>query len=149
VGCPRACCARPERRRTAAEECGLDARNWALGVAEQDVGVEAVLLRVREKELRRRGGLSTATRRWRPEEARGRRGACARGQEGMEGKSSKRWRSGACAGGQRRRQSGAGEGSGGARGRRSRQESEGLVRDFQIVWGPLGKLKFLTATKVK
>jgi hypothetical protein len=31
----------------AAEECGLDSRNWALGVAEQDVGVEAVLLRAR------------------------------------------------------------------------------------------------------
>jgi hypothetical protein len=82
VGCPRACRARPERRRTAAEECGSDARNWALGVAEQDVGVEAVLLRARERELRRRSGLSTVTRRWRPEEARGRRGARARGQEG-------------------------------------------------------------------
>jgi hypothetical protein len=46
------------------------------------VGVEAVLLRARERELRRRSGLSTATRRWRPEEARGRRGARARGQEG-------------------------------------------------------------------
>jgi hypothetical protein len=41
------------------------------------------------------------------------------------------------------------EGSGGARGRRSRQESEGLVRDFQRVQGPLCNLKFLTATRVK
>jgi hypothetical protein len=84
VGCPRACRARPERKRTAAEECGSDARNWAPGVAEQDVGVEAVMLRAREREIRCRGRLSTATRRWRPAEARGRRGTRARGQEGRE-----------------------------------------------------------------
>jgi hypothetical protein len=41
-----------------------------------------MLLRARERELRHDGGLSTATRRWRPEKARGRRGARARGQEG-------------------------------------------------------------------
>jgi hypothetical protein len=51
-------------------------------VAEQDVGVEVVLLRARDRELRHGGGLSTATRRWRPVEARGCRGARARGQEG-------------------------------------------------------------------
>jgi hypothetical protein len=90
VGCPRACCARPERKRTAAEECGLDARNWALGVAEQDVGVEVVLLRARERELRLGGGLSTTTRRWRPEEARGRRGASARGHQGRGKRSGSR-----------------------------------------------------------
>jgi hypothetical protein len=77
-----ACRAWPERKRTVAEECGSDARNWALGVAEQDVGVEVVLLRARDRELRRGGGLSTVTRRWRPAEARGCRGARARGQEG-------------------------------------------------------------------
>jgi hypothetical protein len=41
------------------------------------------------------------------------------------------------------------EGSGGARGRRSRQESEGPVRDFQRVQGPFYKLKFPIDTKVK
>jgi hypothetical protein len=82
AGCPRACRAWPEWKRTAAEECGSDARNWALGVAEQDVGVEVVLLRARDRELRCGGGLSTATRRWRPAEARGCRGARVRGQEG-------------------------------------------------------------------
>jgi hypothetical protein len=118
VGCPRACRAWPERKRTAAEGCGSDGRNWALGVAEQDVGVEVVLLRARDRELRRGSGLSTATRRWRPGEARGRRGVRARpGREGNSGGESKgrhvgtcrnwRWSLGSCAGGQRRRQSGA------------------------------------------
>jgi hypothetical protein len=52
-------------------KCGSDARNWVLGVAEQRVSVEVVLLRARGRELRRGSGLSTATRRWRPEMARG------------------------------------------------------------------------------
>jgi hypothetical protein len=90
--CPRACRAWPERKRTAAGNCGSDARNWVLGVAEQNVGVEVVLLRARGKELRLWGERSTATRRWRPAVARGRRGARARGQEGR---------------GQRRRKQGA------------------------------------------
>jgi hypothetical protein len=42
-----------------------------------------MLLRARDRELSRGGGLSTAMRRWRPAEARGRRGARARpGREG-------------------------------------------------------------------
>jgi hypothetical protein len=85
--CPRACRAWPERKRTAAGKCGSDARNWVLGVAEQNVGVEVVLLRARGQELRHGSGLSTAMRRWRSEEARGRRGARARGHQGR-GKSS-------------------------------------------------------------
>jgi hypothetical protein len=41
-----------------------------------------MLLRVEDMELRHCGELSTATKRWRPAEARGRRGARARGQQG-------------------------------------------------------------------
>jgi hypothetical protein len=41
-----------------------------------------MLLRARDRKLRRGSGLSTATRRWRPAEALGRRGARARGQQG-------------------------------------------------------------------
>jgi hypothetical protein len=160
VGCPRACRAWPERKRTAAEGCGSDARNWALGVAEQDVGVEVVLLRVRDRELRRGGGLSTATRRWRPAEARGRRGARARGQEGRGTPAGKArgdtWARAETGGGARSpvpAVSGGGRaeqrGSGGARGRRSREVSGGLVCNSQKVQGPLCKPKFLTATKVK
>jgi hypothetical protein len=43
-----------------------------------------VLLRARDRELRLHGGLSTATRRWRPADARGSRGACKWGQRGGE-----------------------------------------------------------------
>jgi hypothetical protein len=39
-------------------------------------------LRTRDRELRLRGGLSTATRRWRPADARGSRGARAGGHQG-------------------------------------------------------------------
>jgi hypothetical protein len=42
-----------------------------LGVAEQHVGVEGVLLRARGRRLRHGRGLSTVTRTWRPEMARG------------------------------------------------------------------------------
>jgi hypothetical protein len=49
---------------------------------EQDVEVRVMLLRARDRELRRRGGLSTATRRWRPAEARGNHGARAGGHQG-------------------------------------------------------------------
>jgi hypothetical protein len=41
-----------------------------------------MLLRTGDRELRRCGELSTATRRWRPAEARGSRGVRARGQQG-------------------------------------------------------------------
>jgi hypothetical protein len=82
AGCPRACRAWPEQKGTAAVECGSSARNWALELAEQDVGVEVMLLRARDRKLRLCGERSTATRRWRPAEARGSRGARARGQQG-------------------------------------------------------------------
>jgi hypothetical protein len=52
------------------------------GLEEQDVGVEVMLLRARERILRLCGERSTAMRRWRPAEARGRRGARARGHQG-------------------------------------------------------------------
>jgi hypothetical protein len=55
-------------------KCSSGVWNWALGVAEKHVGVEVVLLRARGRKLRHGRGLSTATRRWRPEMARGRRG---------------------------------------------------------------------------
>jgi hypothetical protein len=105
-------------------------------------------MRVRDKKLRLCGECSTMTRRWRPEEARGRRGARARGHQGRGKRSGSRgddaWACVAAGGGARGPVpvvSGGGraeqrEGSGGARGRRSRQESEGLVRDFQRVQGP-------------
>jgi hypothetical protein len=82
AGCPRACRAWPEQEKTAAVKCGSSARNWALELAEQGVGVEVILLRVRDRKIRPCGECSTATRRWRPAEALGRRGTCARGQEG-------------------------------------------------------------------
>jgi hypothetical protein len=161
VGCPRACRARPERKRTTAEECGSNARNWVLGVAEQNVGVEVVLLRARGKELRLWGERSTATRRWRPAVARGRRGARARGHQGRGKRSGPggddAWEgkpAGGGAWGAAPAVSGGGRtavegGSGGGRGRRSREVSGGLVHDFQKVQGPLCKLKFPTATKAK
>jgi hypothetical protein len=80
-GCPRECRARPEQEKTAAEECGSGTRKLALELEEQDVGVMVMLLRVRDRELRCCGELSTATRRWQPMEARGSRGARARGQQ--------------------------------------------------------------------
>jgi hypothetical protein len=61
----------------AAAECGLVTGNWTREVTEQQVGVDVVLLRARERGLMHRGGLSTATRRWRPATARERRGARA------------------------------------------------------------------------
>jgi hypothetical protein len=82
AGCPRACRAWPEQEKTAAVKCGSSARNWALELAEQGVGVEVILLHVRDRKIRPCGECSTATRRWRPAEALGRRGTRARGQEG-------------------------------------------------------------------
>jgi hypothetical protein len=49
------------------------------GLEEQDVGVEVMLLHARERKLRLCGERSMAMRRWRPAEARGRRGSRARG----------------------------------------------------------------------
>jgi hypothetical protein len=77
VSCPRAGCARPERKGTAAAECSLVTGIWTREVTEQQVGMDVVLLRARERGLRHRGGLSTATRRWRPAVASGCRGARA------------------------------------------------------------------------
>jgi hypothetical protein len=51
-------------------ECGSGARKLALELEEQDVGVKLMLLRSRDRKLRRFGELSTATRRWRPTDAR-------------------------------------------------------------------------------
>jgi hypothetical protein len=75
VGCPRAVGARPERKGTAAAEYSLVTGNWTREVTEQQVGVDVVLLRARERGLRHRGGLSTVTRRWRPAAASVYRGA--------------------------------------------------------------------------
>jgi hypothetical protein len=47
-------------------------------------------MRARDKKLRLCGERSTATRRWRPEEARGRRGARARGHQGRGKRSGSR-----------------------------------------------------------
>jgi hypothetical protein len=55
-GCPRECRARPEQEETAAEECGSGARKLALELEKQDVGIEVMLLRVRDRKLRLHGG---------------------------------------------------------------------------------------------
>jgi hypothetical protein len=47
-------------------KCGSSARNWALELAEQGVGVEVILLRTRDRKIRPYGERSTVTRRWRP-----------------------------------------------------------------------------------
>jgi hypothetical protein len=60
----------------------LGARKLALELEGQDVGVEVMLLCTRERKLRLCGERSTATRRWRPAKALGRRGARARGHQG-------------------------------------------------------------------
>jgi hypothetical protein len=46
-----------------------------MGLEELNVEVKVVLLRARDRELRLHGELSTATRRWRPTDARGSHGA--------------------------------------------------------------------------
>jgi hypothetical protein len=62
----------------AAVKFGSGAQELALELEEQNVGVKVMLLRVRDRELRLFGELSTATRRWRPADARGSRGARGR-----------------------------------------------------------------------
>jgi hypothetical protein len=122
--CPRACRAWPERKRTAAGKCGSDARNWVLGVAEQDVGAEVVLLHTRGRELRLCSERSTATRRWRPEEARDRRGARAQGHQGRgKGSGSRGDDTWACvaAGGGARKPAPAVSGGGRSRGQRGKR----------------------------
>jgi hypothetical protein len=69
-GCPWACRVWPEQEETAAEKCGSSARNGLLELAEQDIGIEVTLLRARDRKLRLCGERSTATRRWRPADAR-------------------------------------------------------------------------------
>jgi hypothetical protein len=67
----------------AAVEFGSGARELALELEKQNVGVKVMLLRMRDRELRLFGELSTATRRWRPADARGSRGVRARGQQAI------------------------------------------------------------------
>jgi hypothetical protein len=57
-------------------------RELARGVEEQNVEALVVLVRARDRGLRLRGGLSTATMRWQPAGARGSRGALGAGQQG-------------------------------------------------------------------
>jgi hypothetical protein len=66
----------------AAMEFGSGARELALELEKQNVGVKVMLLRVRDRELRLFDELSTATRRWQPADAPGSRGARAEGQQG-------------------------------------------------------------------
>jgi hypothetical protein len=83
----------------------LDVWNWALGVAEQHVGVEVVLLRAIGRELRLWGECSMVMRRWRPAVARCRRGARAQGHQGRGKRSEMRgddaWTCAAAGGGAR------------------------------------------------
>jgi hypothetical protein len=62
----------------AAVEFVSGARELALELEKQNVGVKVMLLRVRDRELRLFGEPSTVTRRWRPADARGSRGARGR-----------------------------------------------------------------------
>jgi hypothetical protein len=63
---------------------GSGARELAKGLEERNVEACVVLVRARDRGLRLRGGLSSATMRWRPA---GARGAMARiGQDSEEGK---------------------------------------------------------------
>jgi hypothetical protein len=114
----------------AAEECGSGARKLALELEEQDVAVMVMLLHARNRELRCCGELSTATRRWRPMEARGSRGARERAAgERKEVGAGRRRRVGTCRSwrwslgcgtdGEQRWQERNRGGSGGDRGRRS------------------------------
>jgi hypothetical protein len=101
--------------------------------------------------------VETAATTWRPANRSGHRGAHARGQQGRgNGPGEEGGDAWACAeaggGAQGAASAAAGaeqRGSGGARGRRSREVSVGLVCNSQKFQGPFYKLKFLTATKVK
>jgi hypothetical protein len=118
-------------------------------------------MRARDKKLRLCGERSTVTRRWRPEEARGRHGARARSHQGRGKRSGlggdDAWACVAVGGGARGPApavSGGGRSRGQrgkrrARGRRSRKVSGGPAHDFQRVQGPFCKLKFPIDTKVK
>jgi hypothetical protein len=144
---------------------GSGARELALELEEQNVGVKVMLLRVTDRELRLFGELSMATRRWRPADARGSHGARAGGHQGRGigpgGEEDDAWmqrrqevdgdnlhsgdRRGSTAGGRAEQSRGPR-----ARGRRREgRRSGGLVCDFQKVQGPLGKLKFLTDIEIK
>jgi hypothetical protein len=71
-------------RREAAVGFGSGARELAKGLEERNVEACVVLVRVRDRGLRLRGGLSSVMMRWRPA---GARGAVARvGQDSEEGK---------------------------------------------------------------
>jgi hypothetical protein len=60
-------------------------RELARGAGEQNVEALVVLVHARDRGLGLRGGLSTATMRWRPAGGSGCRGACGRGQQGVNG----------------------------------------------------------------
>jgi hypothetical protein len=66
-----------------------------MGLEERNVEVKVVLLRVRDRELRLCGGLSMATRRWRPADVRRGRGVRAGGQQergtGLGGEEDDAW----------------------------------------------------------
>jgi hypothetical protein len=116
-------------------------------------------MRTRDKKLRLCGERSTATRRWRPEMARGRRGVRVRSHQGRgkqpDWRGDDAWMCAAAGGGAREAvpavnggdRSRAEGGSGAVRGGRSRLESEGLVCDFQKLQGPLCELRFPINTK--
>jgi hypothetical protein len=70
--------------RKAAVGFGSGARELARKPEEWAVEVDVVLKCARERSLELRSGLSTATRRWRPADARGSRGTRKRGQRGGE-----------------------------------------------------------------
>jgi hypothetical protein len=143
-------------------ECGSSARNYALELEEKSVGITGKLMRARDKKLRLCGERSTATRRWRPEEARGRRGARARGDQGRGKRSGSRgddaWACVAAGGGAWGPAPAVSSGgrSRGQRGKRRWSEEDETGRcqgDLFVIskkiQGPLCKLEFLTATKVK
>jgi hypothetical protein len=123
-----------------------------------------MLLRARDRKLRLCGERSTATRRWQPTNARvcvARAREATRGEELDRGSKratrgidlSRRWR---CGGGEAAARGAALPAAGEqsrdptcARRKKRGKGSGGLICDFQRIQGPLGKLGFLTATKVK
>jgi hypothetical protein len=89
----------------AAVEFGSGARELAMGLKEWSVEVGVVLMCARDRGLRLCGGLSTATRRWQPADARGSRGARRRtpGERNRTGRGRGRCVDAEEAGGGRRR----------------------------------------------
>jgi hypothetical protein len=69
-------------RRKAAVEFGSGAQELTKRLEKRNAEVGVALMRVRDRGLRLRGGLSSAAMRWRPAEAQGTRGALGAGQRG-------------------------------------------------------------------